>query len=239
MATTNSRSSLVNIGNVSTSAATALVNAEIEVLELAGFVVTEQKTIRIPGRFEKNYVILTGVLPSLLSQSFETTEDLWIPPRDICVVGGTWTYILDAGGIPVLSRAQADATGTVTVYVSLGARAEAGFGFKLNSLELIYGIATAAADAVGELGLQTSTPPAGGVVTNAEPDLAAVATTIDGAHDTAGERLSIGVHNTIATVDAPAYTGSRVSYQADMTFDAAATTDLTLYGAIANVSRKR
>ena len=225
---------VVSIANLTTAAEIeAVIETEVLVMEANGFVVTETHV-------QPPFIYLLGVLPSFLSQNFEVTGTLWIPASDIVLVGGTWTYILDANGVPVQSRAAADGIGTITVPIVIPeAQAAASRGFQLNSVALSYAIVTAAADAIGELGIQTFTTIAGGVATDGDPVLGAVATTIDAAHNTAGERLTIGEHNTLATVDTPAFTGLAVQHQADMTFDAALTTVLTVYGALVNYSATR
>jgi len=230
-----SQISVVDTSNLSAADIETAVRAEVDVLEAGGFVVTAQDV-------QPPLIYLLGLLPTHLggAAGVETSESLWIPANDICVIGGTWTYILDSNGVPMLSRAQADATGTVTVPIVLpGAQATAARGFQLESVALSYAIVTAAADAVGELGIQAFTPVLTAVATDGDPILSAVATTIDTEHDTAGERLTIGEHNTIATVDVPAYGGDGVQYQADMTFDAAATTDLDIYGVLVRYSATR
>ncbi len=225
---------IVDISNlVGAAAIEAAIETEVLVMEANGFVVTETHV-------QPPYLYLLGVLPSFLSQSFEVASaTLWIPPRDVVPIGGTWTEVLDGNGVPMLSRAQADGTGTVTVPIVMPeGQTAAARGFQLESVSLVYTVLTAAADAVGELGIQTFTPVGPAALTLGDPILAAVATTIDALHDAAG-RIAVGDHNTIATVDTPAYAGARVQYQADITFDAAATTDLDVYGALVTYSATR
>ena len=63
---------------------------------------------------------------------------------------------------------------------------------------------------------------------------AAVTVTINSAEDTTAKRKAIASHRIIATLSTPAYIDNDELYLLYVTFDAAATTAITLYGAIAN-----
>ena len=70
MATAHSRFSIVDIDQLTTAAAETAVNAEVEVLENAGFIVREQKVIVLgPSHDPKQYVLLLAVTAAHLDHS--------------------------------------------------------------------------------------------------------------------------------------------------------------------------
>lgn len=77
MATTESRMSIVDIDQLSQAAAITAINAAIEVLEIAGFVVREQRVIKLgPAHAPKEFVLLLGVIPSHLDHSDAAAHDI-------------------------------------------------------------------------------------------------------------------------------------------------------------------
>lgn len=230
-----SRFSVVDISNLTTPAAieTAL-NAELDVLEGLGFVVTNQD-------HRGTFIYLTAILATHLggAAGVETLNSLWVPPRTAVPIGGTWTEVIDGNEVPMLSRAQADGTGTVSIPIVIpGASAVSGRGHKLESVGLVYAVVTAAMDALSDIELRTFTPVLAAALTNGDPILGAVSTTVDVLHDAAG-RLAVGEHHMLTAVDTPVYRDAAIQYQLDITFDAAATSDLDIYGCLVNYSTTR
>ena len=118
MATTESRMSIVDIDQLTTAAAQTAINAEIEVLELAGFVVREQKVIKLgPARAPKEYVLLLGVIPSHLDHSNSAAHDIhlksaqtvWTMPQPLMEKDGTVLAAFADGASPTPGLAVADA----------------------------------------------------------------------------------------------------------------------------------
>ena len=66
MATTNSRTDWVDIDGLAPAAAETAVNAAIETLETAGFIVTQVtlQSARRGGTQEKMYAVVLGLLPA-------------------------------------------------------------------------------------------------------------------------------------------------------------------------------
>jgi hypothetical protein len=241
MATTSSRIAIVDITNLAVADAAVAINASIETLEGAGFVVLDQEV-----RFQnaagqpKVLVYLRGQLASLQSASYEVTESMFVGLGAFTMIGGTWTQPLGTTLTtqPVLHRAAADATGTGTFCFGLPVQSVAGRGAKLLSVDLVYDITTAALDAFSALTISSKTKVASPVATGAAPVLATLASTMDTAHDAAGERVTTGTHMARAVIDSPAYLATgRDGYQVDFTFDAAATSILEIAGAWVNYKR--
>jgi len=77
MATSDSRVSIVDIDQLAVTAAETAINAEIEVLEAAGFVVREVLTHKYgPSHDPKEAVKLLGVIPSHLDHSNSAAHDI-------------------------------------------------------------------------------------------------------------------------------------------------------------------
>jgi hypothetical protein len=153
----------------------------------------------------------------------------WIPPVDIQKSAGTWTPTLTSNALGDF-RTRADAAFNLFVPIKVPGNSVALQGARLKSVELIYKIVTAACDSVTTVELEKQSIAASTNVVSG----AAVSITLNAAEDTDAERLAVASHRIIVTLDTPEWVDNDVFYTLYVTFDAAATTDFTLYGAIAN-----
>ena len=103
-------------------------------------------------------------------------------------------------------------------------------GAKLVSIDVYYSIAVAADD-FATVELEKITLGADDTAVSG----AAVATTPDAGHDTAGERKAADTdHVMTVTLDTPEWIDDAVAFFLKLVVDAAATTDFVFYGARAN-----
>jgi len=159
----------------------------------------------------------------------DTHMSQFIPPAAISKSAGTWTPSVSSNVIQE-ARGAADASFTLLVPVPIPSNASAFKGCKLNSIDLFYKIATAAADDFATVELEKVALPADA----AAPTGSAPAITLDAGHDTAAERKAIAQHPLTATLSTPVWLDNDDAYFLQCVVDAAATTVFTLYGARVN-----
>jgi hypothetical protein len=153
----------------------------------------------------------------------------FIPPSQILKTAGTWTPSI-ASKVASEGRTAADASFGLLIPIPLLQSDAQGQGAKLQSIDLFYKIATAAADDVATVELEKIALPA----TGAAPTGAAVTTTCDTGHDTAAERKAVGDHTMTVTLTTPEFMDQDYAYMLYILVDAAANTAFTLYGARVN-----
>ena len=166
----------------------------------------------------------------------DTHMALFIPPNQIGASAGTWTLAV-ASNVWSNNRTAGDASFTLYVPIPIPSNEIALKGCKLLSVELMYSIATAAADdfalatfALYKDTLQASAASGSGTLNTA----AAVTTTKDTGHDAAAELLAADEHRAVLTVTTPAWIDNDEAYHVEAVVDAAATTVFKVFGAIAN-----
>lgn len=153
----------------------------------------------------------------------------FIPFTSFAHSAGTWTNTV-ASNVWYARRSAADAA--ATTYIPLGftpQRDGSVKGSKLQSVEVHYRVVTAALDAL-EAHLYKATLGAdGSLLTVAE-----VTTTYDTGHDTAAERIDVDEHLLTLTPSSPTYLDDNEYLFVEVVADAAATSLLDYFGAIAN-----
>ncbi len=162
----------------------------------------------------------------------DTQTTVFIPPTMCHYVTGTWS---DAAGSVAnticKSKAAADNTGVVTIPIAtILQNAAALKGSKIVSIDIWWEVLTAAMDAV-TAAIYKATLPATGADFAAP---AAVTFDYDSDHDTAGKRLTLDEHKMTLTLDTPIWLDHDDLLTVQITFDAAATSALTFFGARAN-----
>jgi hypothetical protein len=153
----------------------------------------------------------------------------FIPPGAAAFSAGTWADAV-ASNVWCKSRTAADASFTIAIPVLLPSNAAALKGTYLKSIDVWYSIGTAAADDFASVALYADALPASGSAVTA----AAVAVTLDAAHDTAAERKAAGDHKLTITLSTPVWIDNNAAYHVELLVDAAATTVFKLFGARAN-----
>jgi len=159
----------------------------------------------------------------------DTAMSQFIPPAAAGFSAGTWADAL-ASNVWCKSRTAADASFTIGIPVLLPSNSAALKGACLQSIDVWYSIATAAADDFASVSLYADTLAASGTANSA----AAVTATLDAAHDTAAERKATGEHKLTLTLATPVWVDHEAAYHIELVVDAAATTVFKLFGARAN-----
>ncbi len=152
----------------------------------------------------------------------------FIPPVQIEKSAGTWTTTL-ASNVLSHNRTAADAAFNLFVPIRVPGNSVALKGARLESIELLWDTSVAALDGVATVELEKQTVTAAGVVSGAT-----VTQTQDSTNDTTAKRLTLASHRMKVTLTTPEWVDNDVYYVLYVTFDAAATSVVKLYGAIAN-----
>lgn len=142
---------------------------------------------------------------------------------------GTWTATV-ASNVWFSRRTAADAA--ATTYVALSAvpqRDGSTKGAMLESVEFHFRIGTAALDAMEAHVYKATLGADGALLTVAE-----VTTTYDAGHDTAAERIDVDEHTMTLTVTSPTYLDDNEYLFLEVVYDAAATSVIDEFGAMAN-----
>ena len=124
----------------------------------------------------------------------------------------------------------ADNTAVVNIPIKLPQNSASYKGSKLVSIDVYWEVLTAAMDAVTAAIYQAVLPANG--ADYAAPT--ALSFTYDTGHDTAPERLTLDEHKMTLTLATPIWLDDDDEIMVQMTFDAAATSALTFFGARAN-----
>jgi hypothetical protein len=152
----------------------------------------------------------------------------FIPASMIQKSAGTWTATL-ANNILSDNRTAADAAFNLFVPILVPGNSVALQGVKLTSVELLWDTSVAALDGVATVELERVTITAAGAASGA-----AVAVTVDSTNDTTAKRLTLASHRMTVSITTPEWVDNDVYYVLYVTFDAAATSVVKLYGAVAN-----
>ena len=161
----------------------------------------------------------------------DTAMAQFIPPTAFGFSAGTWTVKV-ASNVWSNDRTAADASFTVYMPIPIPSNSVAFKGCKIQSVEFLYSISTAAADdfAVATALLYLDTLAVTGTLDTA----AAVTTTKDTGHDTDAECLAVDEHRMVLTVTTPLWIDNDQAYHAEFVVDAAATTVFKVFGGIVN-----
>jgi len=102
MATTDSRMAIVNIDQLTEAQAETAINAEIEVLETAGFVVREQKVVSLgPAQSPKTFVLLLALLATHLDAAVPNVQSAEVTLVAGTATESTLTYTASSQVIPI------------------------------------------------------------------------------------------------------------------------------------------
>jgi hypothetical protein len=163
----------------------------------------------------------------------DTHTHLFIPPNKCHYVTGTWTDAAGAvAGTIARAKGAADEAGVVTIPITPLQNASAGKGSYVKSIDVWWEVLTAACDAVTAV-INLARLPANGAAFAA---VTAQTFTYDSGHDTAGERLTLDQHKMTLTLDTPIWLDDDDLLLVQITFDAAATSAITFFGARANLT---
>ena len=153
----------------------------------------------------------------------------FIPPADILKSLGTWTPTY-ASNVSSDVRTAAEANFALHVPIALPGSNLGLQGAKLVSIDFWYKIATAACTGSGTPVLNKIALAANAVAVSG----AELTTTQDADHDTEAERVTVASHKMAITLSTPVFLEDDYAYMLYMTFNCAAGTVYTLYGAQAN-----
>jgi hypothetical protein len=160
----------------------------------------------------------------------DTAMSKFISPALAQFSAGTWTPTL-ASNVFSMNRTAADAAFNCAIPIQLNSNSVDLKGAYLQSIDVYYTIATAAADDFATVELEKMTLPA---ATGSAPTGAAVTTTEDTGHDTAAERLAADDHKMTVTLSTAEWIDDDEVFVLWLVVDCAATTVFKLYGARAN-----
>jgi hypothetical protein len=152
-----------------------------------------------------------------------------IPVTQFAHTAGTWN-ITGSANVWYSQRAAADAG--VTTYVPLGSvpqRDGALKGTKINSVDFHFRVLTAALDAMEAHVYKATMGADGSLLTVAE-----VTTTYDTGHDSASERIDVDEHKMTLSITTPFYLEENEMLFLEVVYDAAATSVIQEYYAVAN-----
>jgi hypothetical protein len=165
----------------------------------------------------------------------DTHMSQFIPPSAAHYVTGTWTDAAGAvAGTIAKSKAAADNTAVVTIPINPPQNSSSGKGSYIKSIDVFWEVLTAAMDAVTAV-INLAVLPANGAAFAA---VTAQAFSYDAGHDTAAERLTLDQHSMTLTLTTPIWLDDGDVLLVQMTFDAAATSALTFFGARANYTAR-
>ena len=161
----------------------------------------------------------------------DTHMHRWIPCSRAHYVTGTWTMTAGAVANTIAwARAQANASTVITFPIDIPMNDGPEKGACLISVDLYWECLNAANDAVDALIHRVTLPINGAAI--AAPE--ALVFTYDVGNDTANERLTLDQHTMTLTLTTPVWVEDDQVIQVQLTIDAAATSDITIFGARAN-----
>ena len=166
----------------------------------------------------------------------DTAMSQFIPPTAFAFSAGTWALAV-ATNVWSYNRTAADASFTLYMPIPVPSNSAGLKGAYLQSVELMYSIATAAADdfvaatcALYKDTLQATAASGSGTLNTA----AIVTGTLDTGHDTAAELKAIDEHRLKWTLTTAEWIDNDVAFHFEAVVDAAATTVFKVFGGIAN-----
>lgn len=158
----------------------------------------------------------------------------FVPPNQMGYSAGTWALTV-ASNAWSNNRTAADAAFTVYIPVTIPSNSVALQGAKLESIEIMYAIATAAMDDVTSIKLYKDTFQVNGTINSAaeETDV-----TFDTSNDTAAEQKTADEHRAVLTLDDPEWIDNDAQFHVEMVVDGSATGVFKFYGAIVNYTMR-
>ena len=183
----------------------------------------QAQVVSIPdaGAATANFLLDTGAANILAEQQFIGLSNV------LAFSAGTWTTTRIAAGNYGSVKSQADETAIIGIDITPIIRVAASKGFRLDSFDVIYGIATLALDA-HSVALSRV----------AYADNVAVSVTSIPVTATLATATQANPYVTAATVDTPAFDVTADSkYVIEVTVDAGATSDYTYYGVMLKFSQ--
>jgi hypothetical protein len=166
----------------------------------------------------------------------DTAMSKFIPPTVFAYSAGTWAMAV-ASNVWSLDRTAGDASFTIYMPVMIPSNSVALKGSYLTSIELMYSIATAAADTIvaATAALYKDTLSATAASGSGAINTAAICTgSLDTNHDTAAELKAVDEHRIIWTLTTAAWIDNDEAYHFEMVVDAAAGTVFKVFGGICN-----
>ena len=166
----------------------------------------------------------------------DTQMSQFVPPTVFAYSAGTWAMGV-ASNVWSLNRTAGDASFTIYMPVPIPSNAASLKGCYLVSVELMYSIATAAADdfvaatcALYKDTLQATAASGSGTINTA----AIVTGTLDTGHDTAAELKAVDEHRLKWSLTTAAWIDNDEAYHFEAVVDAAAGTVFKIFGGICN-----
>jgi hypothetical protein len=166
----------------------------------------------------------------------DTAMSQFIPPTAFAFSAGTWAMAV-ASNVWSYNRTAADASFTIYMPIPIPSNSASLKGAYLQSVEMMYSIATAAADdfvaatcALYKDTLQATAASGSGTLNTA----AIVTGTLDTGHDTAAELKAADEHRLKWTLTTAAWVDNDEAYHFEAVVDAAAGTVFKVFGGIAN-----
>jgi len=153
----------------------------------------------------------------------------FIHPGAFEMSAGTWT-MTEASSVVSNNRTAADASVTVLIPIPIPSNSVALKGAKLASITVGYDISVAALDDFATVELEKTTINADNVAASGE----APAITCDVDHDSGAERKALDDHTMTVTIDVPEFLDDGDCYWLKLIIDAAASSVLKFYGAVAH-----
>lgn len=166
--------------------------------------------------------------PELGGYVHDTHMSQFLPFSLFSHSAGTWTATV-ASNVWYARRSAADAASTTRIPILLPSNSGGNKGAYLTSVDLFYRVVTAALDAL-QADMYKMTIGADGALQT----VAAVTTTYDTGHDTAGERIDVDEHRLTLTLTTPIWVDSDEEVFVEVVADNAATSLLDFFGARAN-----
>jgi len=159
----------------------------------------------------------------------DTAFSKFIPPSDFEIAVGTWT-VGEASNLITRAKTAGDEAFTALIPIRIDGNSVDLKGAQLKSIDVWYGISTAAADDFATVELEKIT-----LAAAAAPTGAAVVTTCDSLHDSASKRKANNlVGKMTITLTTPEWVDDDSSYWLKLVVDCAATTVFKFWGARAN-----
>jgi hypothetical protein len=159
----------------------------------------------------------------------DTAMSQFVPPADFQFSAGTWAIAV-ASNVWSMDRTANDSTFTAYFPIPILSNSAALKGAKLESIEVMYSIATTLADDFVSVTLYKDTLAVDGTFNSA----ASVTTTEDAAHDSAAERKAIDEHRMVITLSTPVWIDDDEAFHLEFVVDCHANTVFKCFGAIIN-----
>ena len=163
----------------------------------------------------------------------DTHMSQFIPATSFSFSAGTWTPTISSNVVSNV-RTAAAASNTVFIPILIPGNASALKGSRLKSIDVWYTIATADLTDFATVELEGLVLPADTIA----PTGAAVTTTIDSAHNTAALRKAQQSGKMTVTITTPVWVADAAAYMLELVLNCAATSVVTLYGALVHFDAK-